>query len=214
MNNHKLRFTWSLLCCKVDDGIKYLNISDCSQFKTIDQVIPHQIPHKKKEFKNAEYVFTIFSLTKQLNKSLNFNMLVFIQIFDSYQAKKSLPFLVYTRIASDPHINIFNFLFVFAMKWCPIAAKIAGLIGILPCCVLNNFFPIGVWTFCLICEASLSHHTLYMGKIGPHIHVSRISLLAKKKDYPQKKHYHIDFEANWWLETGDFFCWPKVKLTF
>ena len=32
----------------------------------------------------------------------------------------------------------------FAMKRCPIAAKIAGSIGILPCCVLNDFFHIGV----------------------------------------------------------------------
>ena len=25
---------------------------------------------------------------------------------------------------------------------------------------------------CLICEASLSHHTLYMGNFGPRVHVS------------------------------------------
>ena len=35
------------------------------------------------------------------------------------------------------------FFFFFAMKRCPIAAKIAGSIGILPCCVLNDFFTQG-----------------------------------------------------------------------
>ena len=57
---------------------------------------------------------------------------------------------------------------------------------------------------CLICEASLSHHTLYNGKFGPRVYnVSRISLLAikmaaiaqiLKRTYDQK------------LET---FFWPK-----
>ena len=39
----------------------------------------------------------------------------------------------------DPSIGIFDFLF-FAMKRYPIAAKIAVSIGILPRCVLNDFF--------------------------------------------------------------------------
>ena len=43
-----------------------------------------------------------------------------------------------------PGVSIFNFLsFCLAMKRCPIAAKFAGSIGILPCCV----FPIEMWTF-------------------------------------------------------------------
>ena len=46
-----------------------------------------------------------------------------------------------------------------------IAAKIAGLIGILPCCVLNYFSHKGI-NICPICAASLSHHTLCMGKFG------------------------------------------------
>ena len=37
----------------------------------------------------------------------------------------------------------FCFLLVFAMKRCPIAAKIAGSIEILPCCVLNHL----VWGY-------------------------------------------------------------------
>ena len=44
------------------------------------------------------------------------------------------------RVASDPRVGIFNlncFVFII-MKRCPIAAKIAGSIEILPCCVLND----------------------------------------------------------------------------
>ena len=33
-----------------------------------------------------------------------------------------------------------SFKVYFAMKRCPIAAKIAGSIGIMPCCVFNDFF--------------------------------------------------------------------------
>ena len=47
-----------------------------------------------------------------------------------------------------------------------------------------------------ICEASLSHHA---GKFGPHVYnVSRISLLAKKKDGQKNKKacHRTNFEAN------------------
>ena len=51
---------------------------------------------------------------------------------------------------------------------------------------------------CLICEASLSHHTLYMGNLVPTYtmyHV--ISLLAKKIKMAGKKvHHRTDFEAD------------------
>ena len=100
--------------------------------------------------------------------------------------KQSLWFLVSARVASDPRVGIFNFLFFFlAMKRCPIAAKIAGSYwnswvlcfntnsqdnkgswGILKdfyCSVtmlrelgLNDFFPHRGMNVCLICEASLS----------------------------------------------------------
>ena len=49
------------------------------------------------------------------------------------KANKSLRF-----VFLDPGVGIFNFPFYFAMKRCPIAAKIAGLIGILPCSVGQN----------------------------------------------------------------------------
>ena len=44
--------------------------------------------------------------------------------------------------------------FLSAMKRCPIAAKIAGSIGILPCCVLNHLFTSQYENF-PICEAYL-----------------------------------------------------------
>ena len=89
-------------------------------------------------------------------------------------------FLVSACVASDQCVVIFFFL---AMKRCPIAAQIAGLIGILPHCVLNYFSQrssINVWP---ICVASLSHHTLCMGNLvcfNKCISVSRISLVDKK----------------------------------
>ena len=39
------------------------------------------------------------------------------------------------------------YLLFVAIKCCLIAAKIAGSIGILPCCILNDFFHTGAWTF-------------------------------------------------------------------
>ena len=44
-------------------------------------------------------------------------------------------FLVSVRVAWDMRVGILNFYFFFAMKRCPIAAKIAGSIVILPDCV-------------------------------------------------------------------------------
>ena len=71
------------------------------------------------------------------------------------------------------------------MKRCPIAAKIAGYIGILPCravpcravpCLALNQF----------CEASLIATIICIyGKFGPHAYnASRISLLAKRWPAP------------------------------
>ena len=61
---------------------------------------------------------------------------------------KSLWFLVFVRVTSDCALAFLVFFFLFfAMKRCPIAAKIAGLIGILPCCVLNDSITLGIWTF-------------------------------------------------------------------
>ena len=72
------------------------------------------------------------------------------------------------------------FFFCLAMKRCPIAAKIAGSIGILPCCVLNDFFT--------ICEASISliHHTLYMGNLVPAYTMYGVFPCWQKKRWPEK----------------------------
>ena len=48
--------------------------------------------------------------------------------------------------ARSESVAIFN-VYLFAMKRCLIATKIAGSIGILLCCVLNDFFHTGAWTF-------------------------------------------------------------------
>ena len=62
-------------------------------------------------------------------------------------------------------------------------------ISAVPVLCFKRLFHIGVWTFCPICEASHSHHTLYMGNMVPaytsRITWSRISPLANKIT-PQK----------------------------
>ena len=84
------------------------------------------------------------------------------------------------------------YLFILAMKRCPIAAKIAGSIRILPCCVLNDFSR-RVMYVCPICEASLSHHTLYMGHF-----VAAYTMLEKRRLQIQikKTRHRTDFEAD------------------
>ena len=72
------------------------------------------------------------------------------------------------------------------MERCPIAAKVAGSIGILPCCVLNDFFTKG-YELLPDCEASLSHHTLYMEHFGHRVY------------WPEL--YHA------------FSCWKTKKIT-
>ena len=55
------------------------------------------------------------------------------------KGQKSLWFLVSAHVASDPRVTIFNFQNIFfAMKRCPIEAKIAGSIGIMPCCAFSH----------------------------------------------------------------------------
>ena len=68
----------------------------------------------------------------------------------------------------------------FAMKRCPIVAKIAGSNQILSCCVLKRLFHIGYERLPDLWSLSKPLYFVY-GKCGPHvIHVSLISLLAKK----------------------------------
>ena len=70
--------------------------------------------------------------------------------------------------------------FFFAMKQCPIAAKITGSIGILPCCALNDFH-IRVWTFTRFVRPLLAT-ILCTWELYPRVYnVSSISLLATKK---------------------------------
>ena len=80
----------------------------------------------------------------------------------------------------------FKFQF-FAMKRYPTAAKIAELIGILPSHRGKNVCP--------ICEASLSHHTLYMGNLVPAYTCITYFPVGKNKKRLPKKHNKtaIDF---------------------
>ena len=103
-----------------------------------------------------------------------------------HTAQKSIRFLISARVASDPRVWIFNFLFFFLL-WNDvqlIAAKIAGSNGILPCMLcFKQPFHIGVWMFVRFVTI------LCIWEIwSPRIHVLRISQLAKKK---RKKDYRL-----------------------
>ena len=52
-----------------------------------------------------------------------------------------------------------HFYFFYYEKQCSIAAKIAGLIGILPCCVLNDFFTFCVWEIRSGCNTCITYFT-------------------------------------------------------
>ena len=80
-------------------------------------------------------------------------------MYCTYSGKMSLVSGLHVCARHLRRVIIFSFPFFFAVKRCPIAAKIVGSLAILPCCVLNGFFTSGmnIW---LDCEASLSHHTL------------------------------------------------------
>ena len=84
-------------------------------------------------------------------------------------------------VALDPHIGIYSFL-VFAMKRCPITAKIAGL---LPYCVLNDFFTYGCEHLPNLCGLSIATILCVENLVWfqqPHntVLVSSISLVGKK----------------------------------
>ena len=122
--------------------------------------------------------------------------------------KKNLPFLVSERATSDLRIGIFGFLFfIFAMKWCPLAAKIAGSSVL----CFKRLVHIGVWTFSWFVRPLLAT-ILCIWEIwfGSNNRLSRISLVGKQTKRLQKKkekkvHHHTDFEADLWPQTGDFF---------
>ena len=104
------------------------------------------------------------------------------------------------------------FLF-FAMKLCPIAAKISGSIRILPCCVLKRLFHIGVglWRFARFVRPLLAT-ILCNWKFGPP-RVSRISLSAKKtKKITKKKHLTLSRHPFWsqlMTRNGSLFYLPN-----
>ena len=121
--------------------------------------------------------------------------------------KKTLGFLVFARVATDKRVNIFSFL-CFAMKRCPNAANIAGLIGILPYCVLNNFCP--------ICDASLNNHTLYMRNLVPTCTCIMSFPYGKKKIKKKKVCHRTDFgdmtrNRRLFLGPNMFICFCLVE---
>ena len=102
-----------------------------------------------------------------------------------------------------PRISICSFLGFPPMKRCPIAAKIAGLIGILPCCVSNDIFHIRGMSVCPdLWGLSQPPYFMY-GKfclvaITAYIHtcISYFTGWQKRKDYQKKREKSTDFEAD------------------
>ena len=111
--------------------------------------------------------------------------------------KKSLRFLVSACIASDLRISIFSFLFF-------IAAKIAVSIGILPCCVLNDFYT---WTFAKFVRPLLATilcvWEIWSGS-NNHVYMYHVLHWLAKKDYPSphKKRITAPILNDLWLNTG------------
>ena len=113
------------------------------------------------------------------------------------KAKKNT--LVSGLCAASPQTRASAFFFFFA-------AKIAGLIGILPCCVLNNFFTSRGMNVCPIYEASLSHHTLYLGNLVPMYHY-----------FPTKKTqtcHRTDFDADYDQKLETCVFWPNDSFSW
>ena len=95
-------------------------------------------------------------------------------------------------LTSDPCVGIFSFLFP-PMKRCAIVAKIAGSIGILPCCVLNDFFTYSVVYECLhdfwglsILATILCVWEIWFGSIWSDTHVYQVFLKQKITMHEQK----------------------------
>ena len=85
--------------------------------------------------------------------------MVYVWDINFRKAKKSLRFLVSVRVASDPRASAFLvFIFVFAST-------------------------IVVPYVCNICEPSLNHHTLYMGKLVTYFPVGKTK---NKKESPHR----------------------------
>ena len=67
----------------------------------------------------------------------------------------------FPRVSPQTRMSAFFVFLLVAMKRCPIAAKIAGSIGILPRCVFIDFFTYGYERFRKFCCLSLSPYFMY-----------------------------------------------------
>ena len=109
-------------------------------------------------------------------------------LFFDYAPQKSLQFLVFRVHRLRPARPYLKFSFFFAMKRFPFATKIAGLIG--------NYSVLCVKRLFHICEAALSHHTLYMGNLVPAyaMYMYHVFPCWQKKRWPKKEmHHRTDF---------------------
>ena len=106
--------------------------------------------------------------------------------------KKVIRFLVSARVAS--------------LLWNDVQLQQKLLDRLEFCCALTTFSQRGM-NICLICEASLSHHTsIVYGKLDPRVYnVSRTSLLAKKSASNDQKPETFLLA----LSNRDFLSWRK-----
>ena len=135
-------------------------------------------------------------------------MIMKMRMEGKFSTKKKSP--VSGQIDVSAFYLFINF---FAKKWCPITAQIAGLIGILSCCVLNDFYT-GVWTLPDLCGLALATiicvWEIWSGS-NTCIYIYHVfHWLAPKKRLPKKKvgrkgRQCTDLEADLSPETGDFF---------
>ena len=98
------------------------------------------------------------------------------------------------------------YFFVFAIKRCPNAAKIAGLIGFLPRCVCNNFFTQGYECLPNLCGLSKPLYFVY-GKLGLVLITvyTYISLVSKKKKKKKNGSPHKFLKPTYDQKPGNFF---------
>ena len=130
------------------------------------------------------------------------------------KAQRSLWFLVSARIASDPRISILKFrCFCYetmsnCSQNCWIDLNPAAL-------CFKRLFHTGGMNVCLICEASLSYHTLYIWNLVSAYTCITYFPVCKKKDYPQNKPKNASPHRFWsWQMTRNlsFFGGPNPVM--
>ena len=110
------------------------------------------------------------------------------------KTNKSLRFLVTVCVASDPRAGIFNFLFFVLLNDVQLQPKLLDRLEF--CRAVPTFSHRGM-NVCPICEASLSHHTLYMGNLVPAYTMYHVfPCWPPKKDWQKKMRQRTDFEAD------------------